>query len=87
MALQQTVMTRVGVEATYIRIDSIEIGSGGTLSIGVNLYLNQEACENGARFLDWRIYGEIPYKKGANPYEVGYNYMKALEEWKEAKDA
>ena len=89
MALQRNINLNSGIQITngYSRIDSIS-GSKNGITFTLNSYLNRQAYENGKEYIEHRELSFIPSVKdnSSNWIKQSYNYLKTLEEFKDAVD-
>lgn len=89
MALQQNQQLQNGLIANnaYIRIDTVS-GYKGEITISVNSYVSRQAFLDGAPYLEQKFYAFVP---NTNPdaremWTQGYEYLKTLDEYKDALD-
>lgn len=88
MALQKTLtINGINIENAYIRVDTIS-GYKGGITISVNSYTTQDAFNTGAGYLKQQIYTFTPsvVNSASNFIKQSYEYLKSLEEFKEATD-
>lgn len=89
MAISKNIILNNGlvIENAYIRIDTVS-GYKGGLDISVNSYISQKAFINGQGYLEQKFYKFIPDVEdtASNFIKQGYEYLKTLEEYKDAVD-
>jgi hypothetical protein len=89
MALKQNITLNNGlnIENAYIRIDTFS-GSKKSVQIIVNSYISQESFNNGIGYLEQNIYTFTPDVSNTAKLVIkqGYEYIKTLEEYKDAVD-
>ena len=89
MALSKTIKLSNGLEIknAYIRIDTVN-GFKSGIDISVNFYVSQEAFNNGQGYLEQRMYNFVPSVEDTAPNFIkqGYDYLKTLDEYKDAVD-
>lgn len=80
-------MAGINVQNPYIRIDSI-IGNKEKLSILVHAYISQNAFNSGRGNLFAKSYDFVPSvnEESSNFIKQGYEYLKTLDEYKDAID-
>lgn len=89
MALCKDIILENGLQVknAYIRIDTVA-GYKGGLDISVNSYVSQNAFNSGQGYLEQKFYHFVPsVADGATNFiKQGYEYLKTLEEYKDAVD-
>lgn len=89
MAFMKNIILNNGlsVENAYIRIDTVA-GYKGRLDISVNSYLSKESFLGKQGYLEQKIYNFIPSVEdsSSNFIKQGYEYLKTLDEYKDAID-
>lgn len=89
MALSKTIKLSNGLEIkdAYIRIDTVN-GFKNGIDISVNFYVSQETFNNGQGYLEQRMYNFVPSVEDTAPNFIkqGYDYLKTLDEYKDAVD-
>lgn len=89
MAISKNIILNNGLEVNnaYIRIDTIN-GYKGGLDISVNFYTSQGAFTSGKGYLEQKMYNFVPsvIDTSANFIKQGYEYLKTLDEYKDAVD-
>lgn len=77
----------LSLNGAYIRIDSVS-GSKNSLVISANAYTSKESFLQGNEYLKNNIYQFIPSVEdnSENFIKQGYEYLKSLEEYKDAID-
>lgn len=72
---------------SYIRIDTIS-GYKSSLTISVNIYSSQELFISGQGYLEQKMYNFVPSVENyaSNFIKQGYEYLKTLDEYKDATD-
>lgn len=71
----------------FFKIESIN-GTVNNMSADVKFYVSEEAIESGVNFIEQKIYTFTPdVSKEAQNYHIqGYEFLKTLEEFKNAVD-
>lgn len=89
MALSKNIVLNNGltVENAYIKIDTVG-GYKGGLDISVNSYISKDGFESGKGYLEQKIYNFVPSVEDTslNFIKQGYEYIKTLDEYKDAVD-
>lgn len=89
MALKKNIVLNNGltINNAYIRIDNVN-GYKERLEISVNSYLSYQSFEDSIGYLEQKIYNFIPSVEdsSSNFIKQGYEYLKTLDEYKDAMD-
>lgn len=89
MALRKTITTDFGITVNdaYHKIETVG-GNKNNVTITVNAYVTQEASQNGTSFINQKTFNFIPAPDDNSLRwdKQAYEYLKTLDEYKDAAD-